>query len=331
MFYTTTILGSLISISALSWLTAWVGLEMNLMSILPLMKTKKKNSSETMIKYFLTQAIASNLLLFSIITFTNLENFHPLENISTLLSMILSSSLLLKMGAAPFHFWLPEVISGSSWKMVMILLTWQKLAPMILLANSIINLMYIYSVIITSAFIGSLMGLNQTCLRKMMAYSSINHMSWMISTLFISFNSWLIYFSIYFIINLNIIVILNKFNLFNLTQMYNFFNFNKKMKLLFMMNFLSLGGLPPFLGFLPKWTTISQLINSSSYTLTLLLILTSLISLYFYLRIGFSSLTFWTSEHLNTRPAWHKGFMLTFNNFSSLSGLLIFSILFFLM
>nr|YP_009441591.1 NADH dehydrogenase subunit 2 [Hylastes brunneus]AOY40137.1 NADH dehydrogenase subunit 2 [Hylastes brunneus] len=293
MFYISLFLGTLISISSLSWLTAWIGLEMNLLSILPLMKTlKNKISTESMIKYFITQAIASNILLFSVIMFTASTNFSNFNYISTLISLSLTSSLFLKMGAAPFHFWLPEVVSGMPWHMVLILLTWQKLAPMILLANSMNNLMFLYSVIIFSSLIGSLLGINQTCIRKIMVYSSINHMGWMISTLLISYNTWLIYFIIYFIINLNIMVLFNKFNLFYLTQLFSIFTFNKKMKLLFMMNFFSLGGLPPFLGFLPKWITINQLINSTSYFMTIMLIFLSLISLFFYLRLSFSSLVF---------------------------------------
>nr|AOY39785.1 NADH dehydrogenase subunit 2 [Hylastes ater] len=329
MFYLSMILGTLISISSLSWLTAWIGLEMNLLSILPLMKSfKNKMSTESMIKYFITQAIASNILLFSIIIFTASINFSNFDFVSSMISLSLASSLFLKMGAAPFHFWLPEVISSMPWHMVLILLTWQKLAPMILLSNSMNNTMFLYSVIIFSAMIGSFLGINQTCIRKIMAYSSINHMGWMISALMISYNTWMLYFIIYSIINMNIIILLNKFNLYNLTQLFSIFSFNKKMKLLFMMNFFSLGGLPPFMGFLPKWITINQLINSSSYFMTMMLILLSLISLFFYIRLSFSSLTFNSTEYFK-KSFWYSSFSLFLINLVSLMGLFLFSLVFF--
>nr|YP_009441955.1 NADH dehydrogenase subunit 2 [Hylastes attenuatus]AOY40176.1 NADH dehydrogenase subunit 2 [Hylastes attenuatus] len=332
MFYLTTMMGTMIAISTLSWLSAWIGLEMNLLSVLPLMKTKTKTSTEVMIKYFIVQAIASNILLFSIIIFTNSAYFSLFNTSSSkILPLIISSSLFLKIGAAPFHFWLPEVSSGLPWNMVLILLTWQKLAPMILLTNTINNLNFTYSIIILSSIIGSFLGLNQTCLRKLMAYSSINHMSWMISMLLISYNTWLMYFIIYSIINLNIIIILHKFNLNNMTQMFKFSNFNKNLKLLFMMNFFSLGGLPPFLGFMPKWMAVNQLINNKSYTISILLILTSLISLYFYVRLSFSSLTFFCLENLNKKMFWWKGFLMTLTNLTTLLGLLFFSLSYYLM
>nr|AOY39746.1 NADH dehydrogenase subunit 2 [Hylastes opacus] len=331
MFYSTMMMGSLMTISTFSWLTAWAGLEMNLLSILPLMKTEKKTSTETMIKYFMTQAIASSLLLFSIIIFTNSEAFSSYnKSMTEIFSLILTSSLLLKMGAAPLHFWLPEVASGLSWNLLFILLTWQKLAPMILLINTINNMNFMYTIIIFSSMIGSLLGLNQICLRKMMAYSSINHMGWMISALLISYNTWLMYFIVYSIINYSIITMMNVFNLNNLVQLSNLFNFNKNLKFMFMMNFFSLGGVPPFLGFLPKWVTINQLINNNLYILTILLILMSLISLYFYARMSFSSLTFLASECLINKPYQNKNFLLILVNSLSLMGLTMFSLIYYL-
>nr|AOY39838.1 NADH dehydrogenase subunit 2 [Tomicus piniperda] len=300
MFYTSMMMGSLISISSSSWITAWMGLELNLMSILPLMKNiKYKNSSESTIKYFIVQAIASTLMLFSIIMMTNLENFSFSYYFMSNLNMITTSALLMKMGAAPFHFWIPEVTIGISWKMVYIILTWQKLAPMILIINTINNnIIFLSIIIILSSMMGSILGMNQTYLKKLMAYSSINHIGWMLSSLLCSYSTWLIYYIIYCIMNTNIIILFNKYNMNSIYQMMNFLTKNKKMKMLFMMNFLSLGGLPPFIGFLPKWITINCLINNNYYTITLILILFSLISLYFYLRITFSSMMLYSMESL---------------------------------
>nr|AYN50435.1 NADH dehydrogenase subunit 2 [Dichotrachelus manueli] len=300
LFFNSMVIGTFIAISAFSWLSIWIGLEINILSLIPLLKNmKNKFPSEAAMKYFIVQAMASSLLLFSVMMFLKTNNSTIEYKTSTLESMMVSSTLLLKMGAAPFHFWLPEVMSGLSWTNLFILLTWQKIAPMMLLMDQIKMYTLLFSIIIVaSSMISSLQGLNQINLRKILAYSSINHLSWMISSILNSLNTWNYYFSIYCFINMNIILILNKYNIYYMNQLTNIFTFSKKIKFLFMMNFLSLGGLPPFLGFLPKWMTINNMIDNNHYILTTMLIIFTLISLYFYLRITFSSLTINSEESL---------------------------------
>nr|AXS65701.1 NADH dehydrogenase subunit 2 [Curculionoidea sp. 1 KM-2017] len=294
VFFNSMLMGTLISISSLSWMTAWMGLEINLLSILPLMKSKKFSySSESTIKYFIIQTIASMMFLFTIISSLN---FYPFNN-NFLMQILFMICLLMKMGAAPFHFWMPEIASSLNWKILFIILTWQKLAPSIMISyiNNYHSILFIS--IIMSAIIGSIQGLNQICLRKLMSYSSINHISWMISNLMNSNKMWFMYFIIYSISNFFIIFMFNKNKMFYLNQLMNFMINNKIMKLIFMMNFLSLSGLPPMIGFLPKWLTINYLSNNNLYLLALILIMFTLISMYFYLRITFSSFTILTMEN----------------------------------
>nr|AXS65981.1 NADH dehydrogenase subunit 2 [Curculionoidea sp. 6 KM-2017]AXS65991.1 NADH dehydrogenase subunit 2 [Curculionoidea sp. 5 KM-2017] len=296
-FLNTLMLSTMISVSSISWFTAWMGLEINLLSMITLMKNNKnKFSTEASMKYFIVQAMASSLLLFSILLFMNSNNMKFV--IPSDISLLTNTALMMKMGAAPFHFWLPEVVSGMKWNMIFILLTWQKIAPMILLFYSTYLPLYLSIIIILSSLISGIQGLNQTCIRKIMAYSSINHVSWMIASIITSLNTWTYYFIIYSLINYNIMSILNMHNIFYINQMNKLFSQNKKMKFFFMMNFLSLGGLPPFLGFLPKWISIHMLIKNNFLALSLLLIILSLISLYFYIRITLTSLTFNKSESI---------------------------------
>nr|QXJ41879.1 NADH dehydrogenase subunit 2 [Pissodes strobi] len=289
LFFNTLIIGTLMAISSTSWLNSWIGLEINLLSMMPLMKNyKNKFSSEATIKYFIIQAMASAMLLFSIIIFTNSKNFNFILPMYP--SMLTDLALLMKMGAAPLHFWFPEVISGMNWEMSYILMTWQKLAPMILLTYTTIIPLFLSIFIVTSSFISGLQGMNQTCMRKILAYSSINHVSWMISALLNSFTIWFYYWIIYCFININIIHLLNKYNIYFSTQLSKLLAWNKNMKFMYMMNFLSLGGLPPFIGFLPKWLTINFMIKNNFYSLAMLLIIFTLMSLYIYLRLTISSL-----------------------------------------
>nr|YP_009937398.1 NADH dehydrogenase subunit 2 [Trigonopterus singkawangensis]QNT26908.1 NADH dehydrogenase subunit 2 [Trigonopterus singkawangensis] len=290
---------TLITISALSWFTAWMGLEMNLLAIIPLMKTSQnKLSAEAAIKYFIVQAMASAILLFSI-TLISLTNNTSFE-LSSVTSSLIDSTLILKMGAAPLHFWLPEVVSGLDWNLVFIILTWQKIAPMILLSYCMNPHFLLSCSIILSSFISGILGINQTCMRKLMAFSSINHMGWMLSTLFSSLNLWFYYFSIYALTNFNILVLFHKIHLFYMNQLSKITLNNKLLKFFFMFNFLSLGGLPPFLGFLPKWLTINFLVNSNFLTLSIILVLFTLVTLFFYVRLTFSSFTLNSEESMTS-------------------------------
>nr|ARH54996.1 NADH dehydrogenase subunit 2 [Dorytomus tortrix] len=324
MFLMMMALSTMIAISSMSWFVTWIGLEINLLSIMPLMKSfKDKYATEATIKYFIIQAMASSILLLSIIMFISTSKL-GIEYI-TAASLVMNTALLLKLGAAPFHFWFPEVISGLNWEMVFILMTWQKIAPMILLSYSTHAITFLSIIIIFSSMVSGLQGINQTCLRKILAYSSINHVSWMIAAILNSVTVWVYYFIIYCIINTNILVILYMHKIYFINQLSMIFSKNKKIKFFFMLNFLSLGGLPPFLGFFPKWITMNFMIKNEYYTLSVILIIFTLISLYFYLRITFSSFNFNSEESL-IKIFNKMSFFQFFTNLISLMGLVVCSI-----
>nr|AXS66621.1 NADH dehydrogenase subunit 2 [Curculionoidea sp. 2 KM-2017] len=323
MFINTVIISTLISISSMSWFTAWIGLEINLLSLMPLMKSfKNKYSSEATIKYFIVQAMASAILLFSILIFNN-SKILDIYPFSTPSSIILCSALLLKLGASPFHFWFPEVLSGLNWEMVIILLTWQKIAPMILLSYMTnLSSKFLSIIIILSSIFSGLQGLNQICMRKILAYSSINHMGWMISAIFSSMSIWTYYFLSYCIINLNFIIMMNSNKIFYFNQLGKLFSFNKKFKFMFMTNLLSLSGLPPFLGFYPKWITVNFMIKNNHYTMIIMLIILTLLSLYYYLRITMTSFIFNYTESLIYMKPYKFYYTYMFINFIALTSLI---------
>nr|YP_010024709.1 NADH dehydrogenase subunit 2 [Aromia bungii]QOQ34999.1 NADH dehydrogenase subunit 2 [Aromia bungii]UZA66528.1 NADH dehydrogenase subunit 2 [Aromia bungii] len=321
LFLSTMVMGTLVAVSSYSWLSMWMGLEINLLSIIPILSNSKSMlSSESALKYFITQAMASSILLFSIIMMMNSNDFLP-QNFNYLFSMIMNSALLTKVGAAPFHIWFPEVMEGLSWMNCLIMLTWQKVAPMIILMYNSKMITFLSLIIIISSLIGGIMGINQISLRKIMAYSSINHIGWMIASMVSSINIWTIYFLIYSLISINIILIFNKLNIFFLKQMFSSSNPNKTMKFFLIMNFLSLGGLPPFLGFLPKWLTVNNLVINNFFFLSSCLIILTLITLFFYLRMTFTSMIMNSSESIISNNKKTLSFPVTALNFISLSGL----------
>uniref|UniRef100_E9NQ72 NADH-ubiquinone oxidoreductase chain 2 n=1 Tax=Nannochorista philpotti TaxID=1260225 RepID=E9NQ72_9NEOP len=327
LFISTLITGTLISISANSWLGAWMGLELNLLSFIPLM-TENNNlmSTEASLKYFLTQALASIVLLFSVIL--SMLNFYwisfsPEWNSNFLL--IINSSLLLKMGAAPFHLWFPGVMEGLSWFNCGLLMTWQKIAPLVLITYCFIpNL--IIPMIIFSICIGSLGGLNQTSLRKLMAYSSINHIGWMLGAILANESTLFTYFMFYSFLSISIIFMFNMFNIFHLNQTFSL-TASPLIKFSLFTTFLSLGGLPPFLGFFPKWIVIQNMvINNNLFTLTFMITIT-LITLFFYLRLMFSSLLISYPKIKISSELPLKSNLLIIINFISIFGLPLSSML----
>nr|YP_010311840.1 NADH dehydrogenase subunit 2 [Leptocorisa costalis]UNA68824.1 NADH dehydrogenase subunit 2 [Leptocorisa costalis] len=276
-------MSTLMTISANNWLGMWMGMEMNLMAFIPLIsKSKNKNSSQAMMMYFLVQSIGSVTLLFSVtmnpLVMANL-NFEELW-----LKEMIMVSLAIKLGAAPFHWWLPNVMSNLNWPECLILMTWQKLAPLTVMNNLMSSPMMITYMLITfSGMVGSFGGLNQTSVRKMLGYSSINHLGWMMSFMSMS-DMWYKYLIIYSLLMSMICYMLNHKNIYFLNQMMPSSNsMTEKFMLTIMM--LSIGGLPPFIGFLPKWMAIQSMISSSLVPVMITMLVLSLVTLLYYLRM----------------------------------------------
>lgn len=305
-------IGTLISISSNSWLSAWIGLEINLLSFIPLIiNTNNLISTEASLKYFLTQALASSILLFSIIIYIYISQIEwILENniINNFSFLIINSTLLLKIGAAPFHFWFPGVIEGLNWTNNLILITWQKIAPLILISYYILSTFFCI-IIILSVLFGSLGGLNQTSLRKLIAFSSINHLGWLIAAIISKESLWEIYFLIYRFLSFTIIFIFNSFKLFNINQIFSIQINSSINKICLFITLLSLGGLPPFLGFLPKWLVIQYITMNNFFLVIFLIVCLTLITLYFYIRICYASfiINYWYSS-------WNTSIL--YNNFN---------------
>nr|YP_010996557.1 NADH dehydrogenase subunit 2 [Dasyhippus peipingensis]WPE03593.1 NADH dehydrogenase subunit 2 [Dasyhippus peipingensis] len=289
LFLSTLMMGTILSISSNSWLGVWMGLEINLLSFIAMLTNNKDvMMNESAIKYFIVQAMASTMLLFSILLI-QMKYMIGWEK-QLIPSMMIWSSLLLKIGAAPFHFWFPEVMGVSSWINCLILMTWQKIAPMMALSYCIQQKMFIFLVNILSIYIGAMGGLNQTSLKQILAYSSISHLGWMISSLVVSENVWELYFMVYSLLSLIMVLLFKSMNLSMLNQTYSANNVKMEIKFIMFLSLLSLGGLPPFLGFMPKWIIIQLLIENNMITIMTIMVVLTTITLYYYLRISFSAL-----------------------------------------
>lgn len=323
LFLSTLIIGTMVAVSANSWFTRWLGLEINLISIIPLMLSELNSKiTEASIKYFLSQAIASILLIFSLgIKFTQQEilNLERLE-------IILISSLLIKAGLAPFHFWFPQVAIFLNWFQCLLIFTWQKIAPLILLSTLNLKLALVTRAL--SAVTGALGGLNQKTIKLILTYSSISHRAWIIIACVIRFKTWFTYFLIYSFLSFAIILFfyLNQVNLINsiFSSEDTFFR-----KFILSLNLLSLGGLPPLLGFSAKLRIIIISLKLGFILIFSPLIVRSLISLFFYFRVIYTNFIF-SNSLLNIYSNLNKKTLRTTNRlrlFFNISSPLIFILL----
>nr|YP_010547192.1 NADH dehydrogenase subunit 2 [Leptocimbex linealis]UYK52105.1 NADH dehydrogenase subunit 2 [Leptocimbex linealis] len=272
------IFSTLITINSTSWISAWMGMEVNMMAFIPMLMTKTNKSSNSMMSYFMIQASSSSILLFMIMMNKLEINSYKIN----LFNYFIQISLLMKLGAAPFHWWMPKIINLMNWKNCFILLTWQKLAPLYLVYLTKSSSL-IYFSIIMSMMIGAILGLNQTSLKLLITYSSINHISWMLMSLLIDIKMFIFYFIIYMTTIFFICMMFNNLNIDFLNQLFKNNNINIFTKINVMLMFLSMGGIPPMVGFLPKFKILMIMMENELILESMIFIVFSLITLLYYM------------------------------------------------
>nr|YP_010937940.1 NADH dehydrogenase subunit 2 [Pegasus nanhaiensis]WKY95795.1 NADH dehydrogenase subunit 2 [Pegasus nanhaiensis] len=284
-------LGTTITLASSHWLLAWVGLEMNTLAIIPLMAQQHHpRATEATTKYFITQATAAAMLLFAATINTWLtgqwlitQTMHPIPN------FMITTALAMKLGLAPMHVWLPEVLQGINLTTGMLLSTWQKLAPFILLTQvQQSNPHLLTGLGLLSVLVGGWGGLNQTQLRKVLAYSSIAHLGWMTMVIQFSPQTALMTLMIYIMLTSPIFLTLNLIKSTTTNALATSWATTPAVTILTPLTLLSLGGLPPLTGFTPKWLIIQELTKQSLPTTATMAAMAALMSLYFYLRMTYS-------------------------------------------
>nr|ALN11542.1 NADH dehydrogenase subunit 2 [Hylodes meridionalis] len=317
--------GTIITVSSYHWILAWIGLEINTMAIIPLMaKTPHPRAIEASTKYFLTQAAASALILFSSSMNAWVSGEWAINTpMNPASSMLISIAIAMKLGITPFHFWLPEVLQGVSLKTGLILSTWQKLAPMALLIqlSQSTNLLLMMTLGLLSTIIGGWGGINQTQIRKILAYSSIAHLGWMAAILKISPQLTLFNFTLYVIMTSTLFFTFIHLNTKNVSELSTSWTKSPVLTTLSLLSLLSLSGLPPLTGFMPKWLIAQELIKQDLVMFALVILLSTLLSLFFYLRLTYTMSLTLSPNSSNSPSFW------TFNHNTLMAPLIITSLL----
>nr|UAV88276.1 NADH dehydrogenase subunit 2 [Camelidae sp. PDM-2021] len=300
--------GTLIVMISSHWLFIWIGFEMNMLAIIPvLMKNFSPRSMEASTKYFLTQATASMLLMLGVIInllysgqWTTTKIFNQTS------SIMITTALTMKLGLAPFHFWVPEVTQGIPLASGLILLTWQKLAPLSVLYQIApsINSNMLLTMSVLSIMIGGWGGLNQTQLRKIMAYSSIGHMGWMTAVMVYNPTMTVLYLLMYLTMTITMFMLFMINSTTTLLSLSQTWNKTPVITTLILTVMMSMGGLPPLSGFAPKWMIIQELTKNDSIILPTMMAMMALLNLYFYMRLAYSTaLTMFPSSN-NMKMKW---------------------------
>nr|BAV70276.1 NADH dehydrogenase subunit 2 [Abbottina rivularis] len=301
-------LGTTLTFASSHWLLAWMGLEINTLAILPLMAQQHHpRAVEATTKYFLTQATAAAMILFAATTNAWITGQWDVNNMFTpFASAMITTALALKIGLAPVHFWMPEVMQGLDLLTGLILSTWQKLAPLALIMQTAqsIDPLLLTLLGIMSTLVGGWGGLNQTQLRKVLAYSSIAHMGWMVIILQHAPQLTMLALGVYIFMTSATFLALKTSSTTKISTLTMTWVNSPTLTATTALVLLSLGGLPPLTGFMPKWLILQELTKQSLLPPATIMALAALISLYFYLRICYAMTLTISPNTTNSTAPW---------------------------
>nr|BAP19015.1 NADH dehydrogenase subunit 2 [Hemidactylus flaviviridis] len=280
-----------ITMASNHWLLAWLSLELNTLSILPIMMNHHHpRMTEATIKYFLIQATAAASIFFaSTLNAWQTGHWSITHSNSMTTTTLITIALALKLGLAPTHLWYPEVLQGLPMYTALVVSTWQKLAPLSLLflLHNNLNPTLIVLIGLLSTLTGGWTGLNQTQTRKLMAFSSIAHMGWLMIALSTSLSLAALSMMTYLITATAMFSALALTATKTMRDTGTTWTTSPTLTTTMMLTLLSLGGLPPLTGFMPKLLIIKELTASNLLLLSTLLLASTLPSLFFYTRMAY--------------------------------------------
>nr|YP_009240925.1 NADH dehydrogenase subunit 2 [Neoscona adianta]ALF63159.1 NADH dehydrogenase subunit 2 [Neoscona adianta] len=262
LFY---IMSIMMTLSSNDWILIWVGLEINMMSFIALMFMHTSKGVEACMKYFFIQSLGSGMLMMMFYS----EFFWFDYIVLTVLSY--------KIGGGPFFFWFPSLCESLSWGSCFLLMTIQKILPLALISFLVSTFLWV--IIFSSIVVGAVGSMNQKKMKRLMAYSSIHHIGWILMCNFLGEMMWLIYLIVYTMLISGIMIILMNDNILDVGSLWKISS-----KWSFVLGMLSMGGMPPLLGFYLKWWMFYYLM-SLDFSLLFLMVVMSVLMFYVYFRV----------------------------------------------
>ncbi len=309
------ILGMMVMISSYDLIVFYVGLELQSLSlyVLASFNRDQTKSSEAGLKYFVLSALSSGLLLYGcslIYGFTGSTNFITIsENIYsnqvglTFGIVFILVGLAFKISAVPFHMWAPDVYEGSPTSVTLFFAVVPKVAALAIFIRFLyvpfVNMIDQWQIIIiflsiASMIFGAVAAIGQKNLKRLVAYSSIGHMGFVLAGLSTGVNegiqSSIIYISIYLVMNLGLFSCLfmmkrNDTYYESIEDLSGLSKNHPLISLSLLIILFSLAGIPPMAGFFAKFYIFKAVIKESMYFLAITGLLSTVISAFYYLRI----------------------------------------------
>ena len=299
----TVFMGALVVIVTDNLFILYLGLELQTFPIFILISKNRLwlKSSEAGLKYFVLGALSSGVfllgttLIFSQGLSLNIYEYRDYYYNSNYLSSLSWGMIILplffKVGLAPLHFWVPDIYEGSNWKTIGILSTIPKLSVIyfIFQIQSVTKLLIISASI--SVIIGVLGALNQTKMKRLLGYSGITHVGFLILLFYSITSQYLMlpnfYIFVYMVTLVALILSIVQLNLTKDSYLVELQNRQKNQleNLMIIILILSLAGIPPLSGFISKWLLFVSLLDSNYISLCVLCVIFSFIGAFYYLRL----------------------------------------------
>jgi len=320
------LLGQMVMISAGNLLTIYLGLELMSLSIYALVAIRRDDikATEAAMKYFVLGSLASGFLLYGMSMIYGATGSLDLMTIgSSIVSdgpmqlalvfglVFLVSGLAFKLGAVPFHMWLPDVYTGAPTAITLVIAAAPKLAAFAITLRLLVSglgaltidwqpMLMILAVL--SLVVGNLTAIMQTNFKRMLAYSTISHMGFVLLGLMSgsaegiaqidasAYGSSLFYMVTYVLTTLGTfgVIMLLSHEGFDCEKIEDLKGLNRRNPLLagvLLVLMLSLAGVPPLLGFYAKLVVLQAVIQSGLIWLAIVAVMMSLIGAFYYLRV----------------------------------------------
>jgi len=314
-------LGMMVMVSGYSLLTLYLGLEILSLSLYTLIAIARERSSgiEAALKYFVLGAIASGLLLYGMsmiygisgsINVADIATFAANATLASREMLILNFGLVFlvigiafKLGAVPFHMWVPDVYQGAPTSVTMFLSTVPKIAAVAMLVRILVDgmgAMHAYwsdlfiVMALLSIALGSVVALMQTNIKRMLAYSTISHIGFIllgfVTGVVEGYGAAVFYVLVYILMSMaafGMIILLNKQG-FEADKISDFKGLSKHspwFALMMLAIMLSMAGVPPFIGFYAKLFILQQVISAGFITIAVIAVVFAVISSYYYLQV----------------------------------------------
>lgn len=311
------VLGMMIMISASSMLTLYLGLELLSLCLYAMVALQRDSSqaSESAMKYFVLGAIASGMLLYGMSMLYGATGSLDLQVISQQLASVTNKTVLafglvfiivgvaFKLGAVPFHMWIPDVYQGSPTAVTLYIASAPKIAAFAMLMRLLVGgLLELHEqwqgiliiLAISSMAIGNIVAIAQTNIKRMLAYSAISHVGFLLlgvlSGTAEGFAASMFYIITYVLMSLasfGMIIIMSRKG-FEADKLDDYKGLNQRNPwFAFMMMFImfSMAGVPPFVGFWAKLSVLKAVVSADLLWLAAVAVVFSIIGAFYYLRI----------------------------------------------